>query len=459
VATAVAALFVLARSRPATADSPIVVTAVGTGNNHTCALTGEGGIKCWGGNFAGQLGIGTFAGPEQCTIGFSCSTTPVDVQGLPVEAAVSAGSSHTCALSGVGGVMCWGRNDDGQLGNGTETTSNTPVDVIGLTSGVAAISVGGSHTCALTSAGGVKCWGLNNHGQLGNSIFGGSVTPVDVIGLTSGVAAVSAGGYHTCALTTGGGVKCWGLNGSGQLGNASTLDSSTPVDASGLASGVSAVSAGGGHTCVLNTAGGAKCWGSNISGQLGNGTTINSSTPVDVSGLTNAIGVSAGGAHTCALTTTGGVVCWGDNSNGELGQGTKLFTGCGCIPTPLGVMGLSSGVQVLSAGGGFVCARLVAGGLKCWGWNYDGELGNGTYGQNEALPVSVLGLKPTPTPTLTLTASATRTPTSTPRPVGGISSDAAVPGSNPYWLWAPVGVAAAAAAASATVLFARRRLR
>jgi alpha-tubulin suppressor-like RCC1 family protein len=445
------------------------VAAVSAGGLHTCAVTAGGGVKCWGYNGYGQLGNGTIMG----------SSTPVDVSGLTAGAAVSAGSYHTCALTTGGGVKCWGWNLYGQLGNGTMTDSSMPVDVSGLTSGVAALSAGANHSCALTTGGGVKCWGYNFDGQLGNGSTTDSATPVDVTGLTTGVAAISAGGFHTCALTTGGGLKCWGDNFYGQLGNGtsgagpcgSDACSSTAVDVTGLTSGVAAVSAGIGHTCALTTGGGPKCWGDNGHGQLGNGTTTSSSTPVDVSGLTaGAAAVSAGYLHTCAVTAGGGVKCWGWNSYGQLGNGTTTDSS-----TAVDVSGLTAGAAAVSAGyASHTCALTTVGGAKCWGYNGYGQLGNGTT-TDSATPAGVLLVaKPTPTPTATLTPTATCpclptgtptvTATSTPQPVGGISIDPNatlspehVPshrsGALPFVAVAAVGVSAAGA-----IWIARRQL-
>jgi alpha-tubulin suppressor-like RCC1 family protein len=190
----------------------------------------------------------------------------------------------SCAVTSAGAAKCWGANDLGQLGDGTTTPRLTPVGVSGLTSGAAAIATVKDHTCVLTIAGGMKCWGLNINGELGDGTTTQRLTPVDVSGLTSGVAAMAVGFEHTCALTTAGGMKCWGLNNDGQLGDGTRIPRSTPVDVFGLPAGVAAIAPGYFHSCALTNAGAIKCWGENARGELGDGTTTGRLTPVDVSG-------------------------------------------------------------------------------------------------------------------------------------------------------------------------------
>jgi alpha-tubulin suppressor-like RCC1 family protein len=354
------------------------VMAIAAGRRHTCALTSGGGVKCWGSNWYGQLGDGTTTNRN----------TPVDVAGLTSGViSIAAGSWHTCALTSGGGVKCWGANGDGQLGGGTDPLHNMPVDVNGLAGGVTSITAGYSHTCALTSGGGVKCWGWNDDGQLGDGTFTSRKMPADVNGLTSGVIAIAAGGSHSCALTSSGGVKCWGKNASGQLGDGTTIQRSTPMDVVGLTSGVIAVAAGGSHTCALTIGGEIECWGWNDFGQLGDGTTIQRSTPVDVSGLTIEItAIAAGGSHTCALTMGGKVACWGANEDGQLGDGTTIQRSI-----PVDVNGPTSGVTIITAGDYHTCVLTSSGGVKCWGWNEDGQLGDGTT-TSRSVPVDVAGL-------------------------------------------------------------------
>ncbi|MFN8442726.1 MAG: hypothetical protein U0175_18265 [Caldilineaceae bacterium] len=330
---------------------------------HTCMLSTQGGIKCWGNNYSGQLGDGTTNNQQ----------TPNDVSGLASNvSAVTVGDGHSCALTNDGGVKCWGGNYYHQLGDGTSDKQTTPVMVSGLTSGVRVIAARTDHSCAITTNGGLKCWGSNGNGQLGDGSTFTPFTPVDVSGLSSGVKSITLGRSHTCALLDTGGVKCWGGNSSGQIGNGTTDGQATPVDVSGLSNGVVAIAAGYFHTCALTTAGTVKCWGDNSDGQLGDNSSNSSPIPVDVSGLSNVVAISAGRIHTCALTNSGGVKCWGNNAHGELGDGTTTDR-----PVPGDVTGLTSDVKAIAAGYFYTCALLSNGGVKCWGHNANGRLGNG----------------------------------------------------------------------------------
>lgn len=358
-------------------SSPLAPAAtVAAGDSLSCAVTAAGGVKCWG-----------IVGSNQTT------SEPIEVPGLTSGvAAVAVGFLSKCALTTAGGVKCWGRNDYGQLGDGSTTDRTTPVDVTGLTSGVAAITVGGSHSCALTTAGGVKCWGNNTAGELGDNSTTQRLTPVDVSGLTSGVAGVSAGSYHTCAVTTAGGVKCWGDNDSGKLGDNTTTRRLTAVDVIGLSSGAAAVAASGAHTCALTTAGGVKCWGFAYYGSLGDGTYTDHKVPADVSGITSGMTTLAtrsdyAYATVCAGSTSG-VKCWGYNDAGQLGDGTTTTRNA-----PVSVLDLGGGVTELAVGSQHVCARMTDGAVKCWGANAYGQLGDGTTTRRTA-PVSVIGLTP-----------------------------------------------------------------
>jgi alpha-tubulin suppressor-like RCC1 family protein len=354
---------------------------VAAGAAHTCVLTAGGGVACWGANDSGQLGDGTTTG----------RLAPVPVTGLATGvAAIAAGNYHTCVLTTTGGVRCWGANDSGQLGDGTTTDRTAPVAVTGLATGVTAIAAGDSHTCAVTISGGVKCWGFNSNRQLGDGTTTTRTVPVSVNGLTSAAAAVTAGRSHTCALTIGGGVTCWGDNWSGQLGDGTAMTRTVPVAVSGLTSGVAAIAAGEYHTCAVTTVGGVQCWGGNDHGQLGDGTIVLvRAAPVPVTGLASgATAIAAGRDHTCALTTSGGAQCWGGNNYGQLGDGTRTSS-----TVPVAVSGLASGVAAIGAGDYYTCALMTGGGAACWGRGDSGQLGDGT-GTSRAGPTAVALLVP-----------------------------------------------------------------
>src|SRR5437588_8882278 len=225
-------------------------------------------------------------------------------------AQVSAREYYACGVTTAGAAYCWGYNGDGELGNGTTTTSPTPVAVSGgLT--WAAVSAGLYHTCGVTTAGAAYCWGYNGDGELGDGTTTASTTPVAVTGGLT-FAPVSGGGFSACGVTTAGAAYCWGYNGIGELGNGTTTNSATPVAVAGGLTWA-AVSAGLYHTCGVTTAGAAYCWGNNGNGELGDGTTTASTTPVAVTGGLTFATVSAGGFSACGVTTAGAAYCWGFN--------------------------------------------------------------------------------------------------------------------------------------------------
>ncbi len=285
---------------------------------------------------------------------------------------LAAGGLHTCALTTAGGAKCWGSDYSGALGDGHFSTSRaTAVDVVGLSSGVAAISAGSEFTCAVTTSGGAQCWGANDFGQLGDGSGEFKATPVPVVGLSSGVVSITTGLYHACALTSSGAVKCWGGNNLGQLGDGTTTSHPTPVSVVGLSDGVTAINAGSSRTCAVTTSGAAMCWGA-----LGQGSEPVSApelTPVSVSGLSGPVAaVGVGIFHACALTIIGGVECWGEGILGQLGDGRSASSA-----EPVPVTGLSTGVVSIAAGFSHTCALMTSGTVECWGTNTFG-FGDGT---------------------------------------------------------------------------------
>ena len=347
------------RSTP-TAVSITGVLAIEVGAAFTCALLVDGTVSCWGFNAFGQLGNGTTTD----------AAVPTVVTGLSTIGSLSVGADHSCGLRTDGTVTCWGANYLGQLGNGAmDTTTLTPVSVQG--SNVLDLDAGTGHTCAVLTDGRVECWGSNSSGQLGNGNANAqpNAQATVVPGINSAV-AVSAGDQFSCAVLADGTVRCWGANGSGQLGNG-TLDASPfPVIVTGISTAVS-VSAGGSHACAVLSDSTTQCWGNNLSGQLGNASNVDSTVPVLV-GLNGVAQISAGGSHTCAVLDDNSVLCWGANDVGQLGLGDTVS-----VNLPFEVSGLNA-IQV-SAGARHTCV-VVGVGLSalCWGNNFEGQLGNGT---------------------------------------------------------------------------------
>jgi parallel beta-helix repeat protein len=416
---------------PARANPPSTagqVSSVALGSHHTCALVDDGdattpgyGVECWGANDVGQLGINTLGG-------FSA---PVPVPGLQSGVVgIATHTGHTCAMVEDNpatpgyGLKCWGNNVSGQIGNGTSGNLWLgPVDVCASGSGfgcqggvpltgVVAVTTGDRHTCALiddgpTTGDPLKCWGNNQFGQLGTG-DGGDNAPdqsLPVSPAAPDLISVSAGGLNTCGINTASVLLCWGNNFSGQLGIGSAPDTnpnngtssgsdpcptaieneaaciSVPIVVPSLQNtSISMVSAEQ-TTCALTTGGGAKCWGFNAHGEVGNGTQVDATcgaftcpgfaepNPQDVTGLTmNVTQIGRG----CALTTADAVFCWGDNFYGGVGTGSILSETD--ILTPAGVTGLGTGVDAIGTGV-HRCAVMETSGLKCWGLNSFYQLG------------------------------------------------------------------------------------
>lgn len=343
-------------------------TSIASGGGHSCGVTPRGTVQCWGNTSPTRFAL-----------------APADVVGLSNVTAITAGRSHTCALT-AGTVRCWGDNSDGQLGNNTTTASLEPVAVANLT-GVTAVAAGGAHTCAVTERGRVVCWGRNAEGQLGNNSPSGSLAPGEFLNL-SGVTAVTAGAAHTCVVVAQGAVKCWGSNSEGQLGDNSTGNSPVPVDVqgTGLASltGITAIAAGDEHTCALTTGRRVRCWGGNRDGQLGNNSTERSLVATfDIGFLSEVTWVAAGSYHTCAVVAQGAVKCWGSNGSGQLGNDSNSTS-----LAPVDVAGGLMGITTIAAGAYQTLALTAQGTVKGWG---SGSSLGGNVTTNSAVPVDIPG--------------------------------------------------------------------
>lgn len=348
---------------------------------HTCVINEASTVQCWGKGEWGMLGHGAPGNRNHA----------VAVVGLDSAVAISAGRIHTCAVTPSGVAKCWGLGDLHVGQPYGEIYVPTPIP--GLDSGVLEIAAGGNNTCALTSAGAVKCLGVNDWGQLGNGEIPGSGVPGVVSGMGSGMLAVRTGERFSCAIGSGGGVRCWGYNEQGQIGNGSTGGGvRIPVQPIGLGSGVAALDVNTHHACTVMGDGKVRCWGRNYSGEIGHGgnagTSVYVTTPTQVSGINNAIAVATGYRHTCALLATGAVKCWGGGGNptGSLGTGlpdTSLV--------PVDVVGLRGPAVDITAGQYHTCVVLLDGGVDCWGGDFNGvgTLGHGS-NLGSALPVAVL---------------------------------------------------------------------
>jgi alpha-tubulin suppressor-like RCC1 family protein len=409
-------------SVPAAVSGGLTFSSLAAGDFFTCGRTTAGAIYCWGGNGAGQLGNNST----------TQSTTPVrEATNLSTWASVSVGARHACGLTTGNLVYCWGLNDHGQLATGDTVHRASPYYV---GSGYVAIAAGGYHSCALLSGGAAYCWGRNDIGQLGitsytdafgpspvsgglafSSLSGGRLQTCGLVGTTAycwgnnfdgqvgdnttnvsntpvavvsspGFTSISSGGFHTCGVAaTTGNSYCWGWNGFGQVGNATALDGVAPVVVPGFVNAADVVTTGHEHTCTVKSAapGAVYCWGFNASGQLGDGSTVDHTSPSMAGSLTDYAAVAGGADHTCAIRGGTLVYCWGSNTYGQLGNGTTTPS---TTPTPASMPGAASAI---SSGDDHSCALTTTGAAYCWGRNPDGRVGNGTAAQqNSPVPVS-----------------------------------------------------------------------
>ncbi|MBN1827550.1 MAG: hypothetical protein JW884_00165 [Deltaproteobacteria bacterium] len=304
------------RTLPAQVAGLMDVSAIAAGYYHTVVLKTDGTVWTWGWNERGQLGDGTTTN----------RLIPVQVPGLTGVAAIASGGHNTVALKADGTVWAWGWNESGQLGDGTTTNRLNPIQAPGC-SGVSAIAAGYLHTMVLKTDGTVWAWGSNSAGQLGDGTTTNRLSPVQVPGLTN-VSSISAGGYHSAVLKTDGTVRTWGYNAFGQLGDGTGTSRTSPVQVVGL-DGVLAIAAYNFYTLALRADWTVRAWGRNELGQLGDGTTADRTLPVQVVGLggecylAGAKAVAAGGGHSVVLKMDGAIWTWGSNFSGQLGDGTK----------------------------------------------------------------------------------------------------------------------------------------
>lgn len=352
------------------------VGELSSGSDNVCAVEANGGLRCWGWNFLGQLGTGVDG------IALPHSTQPVAVRGVVSSrrvAQVACGDTHCCALDTLGRVECWGDNLTGALGTGTEELLDPTPRTAALPGPATTLALGGAHSCALLDDGSIHCWGSNFFGQLGDGTTTNRFVAV-AVAVSDRFVAVAAGGSHTCGVTEGGETLCWGDNTHGQLGRGSFSPRERPAQ---VATGVhfERLRAGLSHTCALTDTNELYCWGSNEDGQLGLGADGDRPVPVRVGLSALVTAFDAGTRHTCAVLDDTSLWCWGHNGSNQASTAEVAS-----VRSPSHVA-LASTTQALALGTTHTCAAAASDSVFCWGDGSRGQLGNDL--QHSATPVAV----------------------------------------------------------------------
>jgi alpha-tubulin suppressor-like RCC1 family protein len=379
-----------------TACVPAPELALAGGGRHVCGLDVTGHAWCWGDGASGQLGGGTLNG----------SLAPMAVIGGLTFQAIAASNDATCAIDGARAMWCWGDNRTGQLGIGVADPVRNVPSVVAGTVRFKAVSVGSEHACAISDIDDAYCWGANIGGKLGLGTSGDTVLAPSLVAGGRKWRAVSAGGAHTCGITTAGVAFCWGTNTTGALGASGVTQSSVPVAVS-VPAGQSFIrlEAGESSTCAVASTGVGYCWGTNIVGQLGTGSTASSGVPIPVAGGVqwSRIAMTAEPSfltHTCGVGTSGTGYCWGLGQDGQLGLASpdicSFLIAWGCARSPQLVPVLPPVLQMATSRAS-TCALTRGSGVWCWGRNDLGQLGDGTT-NNRTTPAAVSGSVVWPSP-------------------------------------------------------------
>ena len=381
------------------------VRSVEPGFSHSCALLTNGQVRCWGSDSIGQLGNGPGgSSPTPVPVLNTAGTGP-----LTGVVQVTSGTDFSCARLSSGQAVCWGVGDVGQLGN-NGTTSQLPVPLravsgVGPLTGITQLSVGGAHGCALLASRQLRCWGVNGSGQLGDGSNDLAPQPVVVSrpgggGPLTQVTQISTSPLSTCARLSTGQARCWGGNDDGQVGDGGNTERTRPrivrsPNGTGALTGVVQVATTTSSACALLTSGQVRCWGGNVSGQLGDGTLTPSPFPSPVqnpggdASLTGVAQLDGGnGTFLCARMTSRQLRCWGQGSNGQIGDGGGVTRRLPSTVRNVADTAALSNVSSVAVGTSFACARLLNAQVRCWGANGSFQLGD-TTNMNRPLPVVV----------------------------------------------------------------------